>query len=178
MNSLSSSADPLDTLRPGHPRLLITPERIGELKGRVQHEPLLKELLACFRKDAEALASAPALEHILDGPGGWRLLSTSREALRRILALGILHHIEPDPARTALAKEILFTVAAFPDWNPAHFLDTGEMATTVAIGYDWFFETFTEPERAQLRQAMVRHALLPAQEGGWWVSANNNWNPV
>ena len=36
MNPPHLCADPLETLRPGHPRLLITPERVGELRGRVE----------------------------------------------------------------------------------------------------------------------------------------------
>lgn len=31
-------------------------------------------------------------------------------------------------------KSDLLTIAAFPDWNPGHFLSVGEMSFAVAIG--------------------------------------------
>jgi len=42
----------------------------------------------------------------------------------------------------------MLTAAAFPDWNPAHFLDVAEMSFAVAIGYDWLYSQLA-PENAQ-----------------------------
>ena len=35
-------------------------------------------------------------------------------------------------------------VCSYPDWNPKHFLDIGEMVTAVAIGYDWCYDYLNE----------------------------------
>ena len=42
----------------------------------------------------------------------------------------------------------LQTVAGFPDFNPRHFLDTAEMTHALAIAYDWLYDHWSEPQRA------------------------------
>ena len=46
-------------------------------------------------------------------------------------------------------------VAAFPDWNPSHFLDVAEMTNALAIGYDWLYDDLTPTDRATIRAAIV-----------------------
>ncbi len=45
-----------------------------------------------------------------------------------------------DPQFKDRAEQEMLGVAAFPDWNPPHFLDVGEMTTAMAIGYDWLYD--------------------------------------
>ena len=37
----------------------------------------------------------------------------------------------------------LDAACAMKDWNPSHFLDVAEMATAVAVGYDWLYPVLT-----------------------------------
>ncbi len=73
------------------------------------------------------------------------------------------------------------TVAAFPDFNPRHFLDTAEMTHALAIAYDWLFDTWTDSQRATIRNAIVEMGLKPGlavyHRGGWSKSVHN-WNQV
>ena len=76
----------------------------------------------------------------------------------------------------------MLVAASFRDWNPRHFLDTAEMTTALAIGYDWLYDDIPPADRQTIRQAMVEMGL---EEGmkvyrskGWWSVGDNNWNQV
>ncbi len=74
------------------------------------------------------------------------------------------------------------TVAAFPDFNPKHFLDTAEMTHALAIAYDWLYDAWTDAQRTTIREAIIKHGLKPGlavyRKGGWWPRATHNWNQV
>ena len=52
-------------------------------------------------------------------------------------------------------------MAAFPDFNPRHFLDTAEMTHALAIAYDWLYDQWSESQRATIRKAIVELGLKP-----------------
>ena len=76
----------------------------------------------------------------------------------------------------------MLVAAGFKDWNPRHFLDTAEMTTALAIGYDWLYDQISPEDRSTIRQAIVKLGLEPGiqvyEKGGWWATGNNNWNQV
>lgn len=57
------------------------------------------------------------------------------------------------------AEQEMLAAAAFPDWNPSHFLDVGEMTAALAIGYDWLYDALPPASRAIIRQAIVEKGL-------------------
>ena len=78
----------------------------------------------------------PPVVHRLIGP---RLLDQSRAALRRISTLAGLYRLDGDHRKADRARLEMLAAAAFPDWNPSHFLDVAEMTNALAIGYDWLY---------------------------------------
>ena len=46
------------------------------------------------------------------------------------------------------------------NWNPAHFLDVGEMTHAVAIGYDWLYDVISEGDRAIIEEAALKFGLV------------------
>jgi heparinase II/III-like protein/uncharacterized protein DUF4962 len=169
----------LKTLRPSHPRLMVTAEQFDQLKQVIKTDDLAgrweKKLLA----DAEKMLGAPPVEHVLIGP---RLLDKSRTALSRVSTLAALYRLTGDKRFADRAKKELFTVAAFKDWNPSHFLDVAEMTNAVALGYDWLYDELSPQERATLRRAIVELGLKPGlvvyKKNNWWAAATHNWNQV
>jgi hypothetical protein len=55
----------------------------------------------------------------------------------------------------------MLTVANFPDWHPEHFLDTAELTTALAIGYDWLYDYLSPEDRSAIRRAIVDKGLRP-----------------
>ena len=173
--------DVLRGLRAAHPRLVLTEERLAELKKLAETDGLLAKGVADVIKQADSLARRPVLVRKVIGP---RLLHVSRDCVRRMYALGLAWRWTGRRKYLAKARENLLAVCDFQDWNPSHFLDTAEMSHAVAIGYDWFFDALDAPTRARIRKGLIRCGMKPGlaayQTGrhGWWARSAFNWNQV
>lgn len=108
---------------------------------------------------------------------GKRLLSVSRKALQRIYYLAYAYRITGDIKYAERAEKEILTVCDFSDWNPSHYLDVGEMAMAVAIGYDWLYDYLSKPIREKIRKAIVEKAFNTVEIGRFY-NRTNNWNQV
>lgn len=180
-----TAATVLTTLHQEHPRLLLSDARVAELKRLADSDAVVKKGVAEVLADADKLLAAPPLEHKLIGP---RLLSVSRECLKRSLALGLAWRLTGKDAYLKAGEANLLTVCAFADWNPSHFLDVAEMSNAVGIGYDWFYPGLTAETRERIRAGLIKLGLDEGvkAEGGWdgdkkpvgWATVAFNWNQV
>lgn len=153
-------------LRP-HPRLILDTADLGELT-RLPH-------YAFLRKRADALLAEPPLTRKLVGR---RLLSVSREALRRTTTLALVYRASGERVYLERLERELLAVCAFADWNPSHYLDVAEMATAVALGFDWTYDFLSASTRARVSEVLYEKAVLPALGDHDWVTTDNNWNQV
>lgn len=179
--SIPPQSELLSRLVPGHPRLLVSPLRLGMVKRQLaENDPLLVEWLRELHSDAQDIIGAAPSKYEI--PDGLRLLSTSRRVLQRIETLGLLYLLETNRAYSDRAWKELEAAANFPDWNPRHFLDTAEMTRAFAEGYDWFYHAWTSEQRRGLEQAIVKFGLEPSRElyrrKQGWTRARHNWNQV
>lgn len=170
----------LARVRPGHPRLLASSNEFVRLRERAGTDGRLQAWQRKLRDEAEGLlGQAPSRYEI---PDGLRLLSVSRRVLHRTQLLGLLHRLDGGRRWRDRLWEELSAAAAFPDWNPRHFLDTAEMTHAFALGYDWLFDAWSAGQREVLRAAMVEKGLKPALEvhrkKAGWSRARHNWNQV
>lgn len=159
----------------GHPRLLLDAAKLAELRQSVRTDPEAAELFGVLRKQAEAMLRLPAVRHELEGR---RLLGESRKAVRRILTLSLVHRLDGDPRFLEGARREMLAAAAFPDWNPSHFLDTAEMSFALAVGYDWLFDALGAPDRATIREALLEKGIRASFQHAAWVRMTNNWGQV
>ncbi|HQA45170.1 MAG TPA: heparinase II/III family protein [Phycisphaerae bacterium] len=169
----------LSTLRPGHPRLVALPEDMTRVKQLLENDETARKLRDQLRATAEKMLNDKPVVHQLIGP---RLLQQSRLCLDRVYVLATLYRLEGDERFAKRAEKEMLAAAAFPDWNPKHFLDTAEMSHALAIGYDWLYDFLSPQSRATIRQAIIEKGLKPGEEfyrkNGWWVKATHNWNQV
>ncbi|HEY4302766.1 MAG TPA: heparinase II/III family protein [Candidatus Didemnitutus sp.] len=182
-----AAVDPLATLRPGHPRLLFTRESIAAAIAAARTDPQRAKLHAQVVRLAEEYLQAPPIAHVLVGP---RMLAQSRRALAEVTVCGMAWELTGDGRFADHARDVMLTAAAFPDWNPSHFLDVAEMATALGLGYDWLHDRLTPAERATIEHALLEKALAfaprayaradPDRESFPFVKGNltNNWNQV
>lgn len=173
------AGNPITNLRPQHPRLYRDAAGFEMLKSRVTKVEPYRTWYAKLQRDAEEMLTAPPLEHSLDG---FRMLAQCRFALDRISLLAGLYRLDGDPRKARRARQEMLTAAAFPDWNPKHFLDTAEMTHAMAIGYDWLYDELSDTDRTTVRRAIIEKGLLPGQGFYFgrkgWTRRNNNWNQV
>ncbi len=162
---------------PEHPRLLLPRGGEEQLLRQIGRDSLWTLLHTSILEEAGRMAALPPVTYRVEGR---RLLATSREALRRILFLAYSCRMtgRSDYARRAEAE--MLAAAAFPDWNPGHFLDVAEMVLGMAIGYDWLYDRLSPSSRRTIAAAIVKKGLEPAREekNNWFYSAANNWNQV
>jgi len=175
------SADVLATLRPKHPRLMLTDGRLAELRTLAKTDKLLARYVADAIATADRDAKRPVLKYVKRGP---RLLSVSRAMVNRTYALGLAYRWTGKAVYRDKLVENLLAVCAFKDWNPSHFLDTAEMAHGVGVAYDWLFDDLDAKTRKAVRDGLIASGLKPGLSAyetgrhGWWVRNAFNWNQV
>ncbi|HEX2516091.1 MAG TPA: heparinase II/III family protein, partial [Chloroflexota bacterium] len=169
----------LSGLRQEHPRLLLLPDDVARLQGVIAGDATARGYRDALLRSGERTLGEPVSQRVLVGP---RLLDTSRRVLERIYTLGLLFRLDGDARWRDRAMSELRAAAAFPDWNPSHFLDVAEMSHAFAIGYDWLHGALTAEEQATIRDALIEKGLHPAADAyaarAWWAADSFNWNNV
>jgi rhamnogalacturonyl hydrolase YesR len=176
---LLSAADPLATLRPAHPRLLVESADWPRLRAQAVSDINYRAITSAVIAEARRRLVAPPPVRELEGR---RLLWVSRRVLADAIFLSAAYHLDGDVAFLACAERNLLAAAAFSDWHPAHFLDVAEMTAALALGYDWLHAELSPATRATLRSAILekglRPGLNPAATFNSWHTRENNWNQV
>ena len=162
-----------------HPRLLLQrgQERalLRDIRKDSTWSDVHKGILSVADKYVQKITKP--VEYIVTGR---RLLSVSREALRRVIYLGYAYRTTKDCAYLNRARKELAAIASFNDWHPSHFLDVAEMTLAAAIGYDWFYANLKHNEREVLYQAIIDKGLRPSisNKDAWYITTDNNWGQV
>jgi hypothetical protein len=166
---------------------LFTSDDLTGIIAAAKTDSLRSKLHAAVVRAAEAHLSEPPITYTLVGP---RLLDQSRKALAHVSTGAMAFRLSGDTRFANHARDVMLTAAAFPDWNPSHFLDVAEMATALGLGYDWLYDRLSEAERAKIKRALLDKALAyvdhayaradPNRESYPFVKGNltNNWNQV
>ena len=108
------------------------------------------------------------------------VLALLAAALLRIFSCAYAYRATGDRKYLEHAENDINTVCSFADWNgQRHFLDVGEMAAAVALGYDWLYADLKPETRANAERALREYAFTAAgQYGANFYKASNNWNQV
>ena len=163
-----------------HPRLMLKEADLGVLRACYSDDPALQKCWQDAQKDANECLDRPPLVYRKVGP---RLLSVSRDCLRRIYSLALAYRWTGEEKYAAKAKENLLQVCAFPDWNPVAFsryggdVPRGGRRIRLAVRAT----SMTRPA-SQIRAALIEKGLKPGLEvyakDGWWAKSEYNWNQV
>ncbi|TWD83526.1 Ig-like protein group 2 [Kribbella amoyensis] len=171
-------ASVVDLVSPTHPRVLATPSTFTTLADRLRTDQRLQRWQAELRRDADAILTLPVPKEDGSNVSG----ELEDEIKRRVYTLALEFRLTADQRYADRAIAELLAVAGFTDWNPSHFLDVGEMASTVAVGYDWLYDELTAGQRSTLRAALVAKALRPAltyyAQPTSFFTQPHNWNLV
>ena len=166
-------------LRTEHPRLYIFPEKLKEIKELQESDAFFKDLEKGLIKSADRLTFYDPVEFKITGP---RMLKNCQEILSRVSTLALAYHLTEDFKYAERAKEELISAASFPHWNKDHFLDTAELITAFAIGYDWLFHVLSPTDLSIIKSAMINQGLKTGLEelknNIWWARHKYNWNQV
>lgn len=167
---------------PGHPRLLFTEADQQRVEALRKSEPLLEDLIAMLRAEADQLLTTEDLEYKKNGQDTY--LWFSREYLYRLSTLSMAYRFFPDQRYVERVDEILNYLCSLPEWNEKHYLDVAEMTVAVSIAYDWLYAELPDTTREMVKETIVRRAMQPAlneyEKGGKdsWAKRETNWNVV
>ena len=78
------------------------------------------------------------------------------------------------------AEKEMLAAAPFPDWNPDHYLDTGEMTAALGIGLDWLYSDLSPETRETIADAIYEKGLrtLFLEDGSVRDVMFTNWTQV
>ncbi len=140
---------------PAHPRILWPAAEEAIILKNISTPGPWKDVHNTIISTSEKLLAQPVLERQMTGR---RLLSISRECLRRVFFLSYAWRTEKDPRFADRAVLEMMAVSGFTDWNPSHFLDVAEMTMGMAIGYDWLYDRLTPGQRRIISAAIIEKA--------------------
>ena len=160
-----------------HPRLLLLKGEEDAIIKSCMEEGLKSKVKAAIINESYNMLSKTPIEHKLEGR---RLLTQSREFLKRIFFLSFAYRVTADTRYAERAEKEMLTVAAFNDWNPSHYLDVAEMTTGMAIGYDWLYQYLSPNSRNTIAASIITLGLTPSlnEKKMSWLTSTNNWNQV
>jgi autotransporter-associated beta strand protein len=179
-------ANLLDTLARDHPRIMATPERFAWLRAMWQSTTpsAPKTWAQTAITTSNTILGQPPVSYNLNATGD--LLDQARTAKDRMYNLAVAWWVTGNNQYADRAWTELNTLAdntAFPDWHPAHFLDVAEFTNGCAIGYDWFYNYWTQAQRDTIRNAILNKGLAAGltqytTNVSWQRTTGNNWNQV
>lgn len=169
---------------PEHPRLLFLESEESEVKELMKTNKEVRQLADFLKAKADSITEVPQLQYGLDPYG--QTLHLSRAYVLRLGTLALAYRLYGEKKYVDAVNESVLNVCAYPNWNPHgyNYLDTSEMATAVAIAYDWLYDVLPETTKRKVRECLyeraVSHVLREYEKGGAgsWVKRNTNWNVV
>lgn len=175
---VSNAADVENELRTGleklspHPRILLSDKAFDELKRTARSDKLLKRYIGDIIARADrSLNESPRKHGRRDG------LRFGREQhVGFVPYLAFAYRWTKDKKYIEPAVRAMREVAAFPDWNPGHFLCTAGMMNNVSMGYDWLYDVISEEDRKIIAGAIIRHGLKSNSDHP--TNRTNNWGGV
>lgn len=183
-----TSADPASSFgfdyaalaKSGHPRLFIRADELESYKRRVLVEKNPDDYVYLLHTKAMVMAqnqvnTTDEIKHEL--ADGKRMLSYSMIAVRRMFSCSYAYMMSGEKRYLDRVRKDLATILTFPDWNPSHYLDVGEMSLAVAIAYDWLYYDLTLDERTRTHAMLKDYALGTYKKDGYLRSVSN-WNQV
>ena len=145
-----------------HPRIIFDKERVEFWKGQIGKFSVFDKEYRAMKKTANTYLTKPVQEY--DIYDGIRLLNICRNVLATVQYCALTYLLSGQEKFAERAAQELDAAAAFPDWNPYHFLDVGEMSCAFGIGYDWLYDYLSEERKATYREKIIEYAFKPAQQ--------------
>lgn len=179
---------------PTHPRLLLTSERLNQLRFQPPSNPLppvihqkASELAGSISYNPHAgdnVALLPTNSVLIGLPSYFSLM----ENYSNVIAFNALDYRLTGSAKSLeAARRALLTVSDWPTWTPpwfaAHGLSTyyevGVFTQRVSFGYDLIAERLSAAEKERIAEALLRKAVEPAIQEYFWndrmpIAASNH----
>ena len=163
-----------------HPRIMINKSELANLKEDIKKDGYKKTWAEELISTANKSLNTPA--PVYESYDGTRMAHT---AAGLAVTFGMAYLLTDDTKYVDAAWTQLSEVCSWMDWNPSHYLDTGENAADVALAYDWLYHGLTNEQRKHIEEGLYRNAVMRtalANHGVMWggklYAYQNNWSLV
>ena len=161
---------------PDHPRILLLEGEESMLKKHISSAKIWENVHQTIISFSDSIMYVAPVERVKTGK---RLLSISRECLRRVFYLSYSWRMTNDRKYLDRAEKEMLAAAAFEDWNPSHYLDVGEMTMALGLGYDWLYHELPDSSKELIKKAIIEKGLKTSVGYNWgWLTSISNWNQV
>jgi Heparinase II/III-like protein len=161
---------------PPHPRVLLTPQRLKELRSLSGTDHLvdamrakaaaLRSTLAYSQAAGDNIALLPRVSVFPGLPDYFKLMEDYSNA---IAFNAVEYALSGDPEPLDATRRALLAIARWPTWTPpwfaAHGLHTyyevGVFSQRVAVGYDLVADQLTAAEKGAITEAAWKNAIEP-----------------
>lgn len=144
-----------------HPRIIMTNEKFEILRNHIGDGSVTALLLEELRGEANMYLKKPVASFTDDNG---HHLETFRRIQRYVATLSLAYNIFGDEKYAERAYKEMEAACSFPNWNPYHFLDTAEVCTGFAYGYDWLYNWMTPKQRKYIRSNLIEKGLMQIME--------------
>lgn len=164
---------------PPHPRVLLTVERLAQLRSLQDSDDLLRamqtkaaELRAAIAYNPQAGENISLLPGVSVFPGLPEYFSLMENYSNAIAFNAVEFRLSGDREALEAARRALLAISQWPTWTPGWFrahglytyYEVGVFTQRVACGYDLIADELTAQEKSPIADAMWRNAIEPAVE--------------
>jgi len=161
---------------PAHPRVLLTPERLEQLRSQAGSNELLaavhrraNELRTSLAYNPKAGQNIELLPTATVHPGLPEYFALMESYSNMIAFSALDFRMSGDRQALEAAQRGLLTVAAWSTWTPAWFVakglhnyyEVGVFTQRVALGYDLIASELTQEEKSQIAEAFWKKSIRP-----------------
>ena len=174
-----------------HPRIFATSEDFIRIKSLVESDFTARGFYDEIKATANELVATGVNESIYDFttlPPVHADQHTAWSNLQEnVKILGLVYNITEDEKYAKRLKDELFSIITQnPDFESNSYLNMGEAAAAIGIGYDWIYNYLTLEERTTISTWATENLLMRIREKyytgtsgeGWWIKSDLNWNTV
>ena len=146
-----------------HPRIMATAEDFARIKEQAQTDEYMKKVVADIIGKADSDCEAAPISFVYQDD--LRTTTVGDRLRDRMMRCGFAYQMTGDQKYVDCAWANLSALDNFPDINPGHPIDTGSYGVGIAVGYDWFYDAFTEEQRQNIRENAMRLHITVISEG-------------
>lgn len=155
----------------GHPRILLTPQKLAELKEDITTDEYLK---TTYNRLCSEVAA-----NIKNAP----LSVASSATAGKLAQAALLYNLNPSEELASWIWDSAVNLSKnVESWNPgsASYLTVGDTTRAMAMTYDWMYNHWTNEKRLIVRNAIMKHGFRPSistlRSGRNWAGhGRGNW---
>ncbi len=146
-----------------HPRIMAGADDFARIKEQAKTDEYMQKVVNDIIGKADSDCNGEPISFVYQD--ALRTTTVGDRLRDRMMRCGFAYQMTGEQKYVDCAWANLSALDNFPDINPGHPIDTGSYGMGIAIGYDWFYDAFTEEQRQNIRENAMRLHITVISEG-------------